>query len=205
MTEKPWEQQVSLTDPRALRAYAHPTRMTLVGLLRMEGPFTATRAAELTGESVASCSYHLRILAKYGLVEEADPGGPGREKPWRATAAYTDWPNYSPDPAVASAAEALNAAVAENHFHRMMRALETRHSLPEKWQRAERHTDVMLYLTPEELTALGERFDAMVEEYADRAYDPELRPEGARRVSYLQVAYVAPDRAADTDRPGEEP
>ncbi|SHL01055.1 winged helix-turn-helix domain-containing protein [Actinacidiphila paucisporea] len=204
MTEKPWDHQVSLTDPRALRAYAHPTRMSLVGLLRMEGPFTATRAAELTGESVASCSYHLRILAKYGLVEEADPGGPGREKPWRATAAFTEWPNYSPDPAVASAADALNAAVAENQFHRLMRALETRHNLPEQWQRAERHTDVMLYLTPEELTALGERFDAMVEEFADRAYDPALRPEGARRVAYLQVAYVAPDRAADTERPGEE-
>src|SRR3954465_5821744 len=124
--KKQMRPKVELTDPRALRAYAHPTRMTLAGLLRREGPLTATRAAELTGESVASCSYHLRILAKYGLVEEADPGGPGREKPWRATAAYTDWPNYSPDPAVASAAEALSAAVAENQFHRMMRALETR-------------------------------------------------------------------------------
>jgi predicted ArsR family transcriptional regulator len=205
MTEKPWEHQVHLTDPRALRAYAHPTRMTLVGLLRQEGPFTATRAAELTGESVASCSYHLRILAKYGLVEEADPGGPGREKPWRATAAYTDWPNYSPDPAVASAAEALNAAVAENQFHRMMRALETRHALPEEWQRAERHSDAMLYLTPEELVALGERFDAMVAEFADRGHRPELRPEGARRVAYLHVAYVAPEQATDTDRPGEQP
>lgn len=203
MTEKPWEHQVHLTDSRALRAYAHPTRMTLVGLLRLEGPFTATRAAELTGESVASCSYHLRILAKYGLVEEADPGGPGREKPWRATAAYTDWPNYSPDPAVASAAEALSAAVAENQFHRMMRALETRHTLPEEWQRAERHSDAMLYLTPQELVALGERLDAMVAEFADRSHRPELRPEGARRVAYLQVAYVAPERA--TDYPGEQP
>lgn len=203
MTEQPWQHQVHLTDPRALRAYAHPTRMTLVGLLRQEGPFTATRAAELTGESVASCSYHLRILAKYGLVEEADPGGAGREKPWRATAAYTDWPNYSPDPAVASAAEALNAAVAENQFHRMMRALETRHTLPEEWQRAERHSDAMLYLTPEELVALGERLDAMVAEYADRGYHPELRPEGARRVAYLHVAYVAPD-ARDGDPGGEQ-
>ncbi|WP_329179016.1 helix-turn-helix domain-containing protein [Streptomyces sp. NBC_01477] len=197
MTEKPSEHQVHLTDPRALRAYAHPTRMALVGLLRLEGPFTATTAAELTGESVASCSYHLRILAKYGLVEEADPGGPGREKPWRATAAFTDWPSYSEDPAVASATEALNAAVAENHFHRMIRALETRHTLPAQWQQAERHSDAVLYLTPEELTALGERVDAMVTEFTDRTYDSALRPEGARRIAYVQVAYVAPEPIAD--------
>jgi DNA-binding transcriptional ArsR family regulator len=230
MTEQPSEQQVHLSDPRALRAYAHPTRMALVGLLRLEGPFTATRAAELTGESVASCSYHLRILAKYGLVEEADPGGAGREKPWRATAAYTNWPNYSEDPAVASAADALNAAVAENHLHRMMRALETRHTLPAEWQRAERHSDAILYLTPQELTSLGERWDTMVAEFSGRTYDPGSRPEGARRVAYLHVAYVAPESAApdtgapepvapepgapepgapepaaDRDRPGEQP
>lgn len=190
------DRQVQLTDPRALRAYAHPTRMTLVGLLRREGPFTATRAAELTGESVASCSYHLRILAKYGLVEEAPPG-PGREKPWQATAEYTNWPGYSDDPAVASAAEALTAAVAENYFHRMTRAIEARGTLPKRWQEAERFTDRYLYVTPDELTALGERIDALLAGYADRVNDPSRRPEGARRVPYLQIAYVAPEDPAD--------
>src|SRR6202034_4268220 len=79
-----------LTDPRALRAYAHPVRMKLVGLLRTEGPLTATRAAELLGESSGTCSFHLRQLAKYGLVEE-DGGGTGREKPWRATSMVNAW------------------------------------------------------------------------------------------------------------------
>src|SRR5262249_58052417 len=36
-----------LTDPRALLALAHPIRMSLIGLLRTEGPLTATRAGEL--------------------------------------------------------------------------------------------------------------------------------------------------------------
>src|SRR3984885_15977455 len=71
-----------LTDARALRAYAHPVRMKLVGLLRTEGPLTATRAGELLGESSGTTSFHLRQLAKYGLVEEAG-GGTGRQKPWR--------------------------------------------------------------------------------------------------------------------------
>src|SRR5258708_12496804 len=69
-----------ITDPKALRALAHPIRMSLIGLLRTEGPLTATRAAELLGESSASCSFHLRQLAKYGMAEKA-PGGQPRERP----------------------------------------------------------------------------------------------------------------------------
>ena len=180
---------IRLTDPRALRAYAHPLRMSLVGLLRSNGPFTATRAAELTGESVASCSYHLRILAKYGLVEEA-PGGRGREKPWRATARYTEWPEYSEDATVAEAAGALSAAVAELHFERVSRSMENRHALPKEWREAEQFSDSLLHLTPAELTELGERIDALLRPYEERASDPSLRPEGTRAVSILRMAYV---------------
>src|ERR1700721_1545187 len=36
-----------LTDPRALRAYAHPVRMALMGLLRTGGPLPETRDAGL--------------------------------------------------------------------------------------------------------------------------------------------------------------
>jgi hypothetical protein len=59
-----------------------------------------------------------------------------------------------------------------------------------------------VYLTPEELLELGERIDAMVGEYVDRGYDPALRPEGARRVALLNVAYVAP---VQPDQDGEPP
>src|ERR1700760_2785790 len=70
--EKTRERTVTrLTDPRALRAYAHPVRMRLMGLLRTEGPLTATRAADLLGEPSGPCSFPLRQRAKYGLVEEA--------------------------------------------------------------------------------------------------------------------------------------
>ena len=68
---------IKLTDPRALRAYAHPTRLALMGLLRRAGPMTATQAGERIGESAASCSFHLRQLAKFGLVEEAGGGRAG--------------------------------------------------------------------------------------------------------------------------------
>ncbi|MGW6539786.1 helix-turn-helix domain-containing protein [Streptomyces sp. NPDC055011] len=190
---------VRLTDPRALRAYAHPLRLTLVGLLRRHGPFTATRAAELTGESVASCSYHLRILAKYGLVEEA-PGGRGREKPWRATARYTEWPGYSDDPSVAQAADELNVAVAERYFGRFAQALEGRAGVSREWREAELFGDALVYLTPAELASLGERIDALLEAYADREGDPALRPPGARPVSFMKIAYLDPDGGTDEEK-----
>src|SRR6266702_5740249 len=105
-----------LTDPRALRAYAHPVRMALVGLLRTEGPLTATRAGEMLGESSGTCSFHLRQLAKYGLVEEAG-GGQGREKPWRATTTSTVWDAAAGDtPEVAAAAGLLSRVLAEQYF-----------------------------------------------------------------------------------------
>nr|WTB11986.1 helix-turn-helix domain-containing protein [Streptomyces antimycoticus] len=193
-----------LTDPRALRAYAHPTRMRLVGLLRTEGPFTATRAAELTGESVASCSYHLRMLAKYGLVETA-PGGQGREKPWRATARFTEWPNYSEDPAVAEASRALETAAAERYFELMTRAIEERPDLPREWQEAEHIGDNVLYLTAEELADLGEKLDCLLRPYEDRQGDPKARPQGVRLVQIVRAAFPLPRRSAGNEEASTAP
>lgn len=185
------EEELHLRDPRALRAYAHPTRIALVGLLRRKGPFTATRAAELTGESVASCSYHLRILAKYGLIEEA-PGGQGREKPWRAPVRFTSWPEYSEDPAVSEAARELSVAFAERYFSELTHWLERKDSEPKQWQEAARLSDMVLYLTASELKDLGDKVWELLQLYTDRLEDPERRPEGARKVTYVHFAH--PDR-----------
>jgi hypothetical protein len=72
----------SAPDPKALRALAHPLRWQLLDLIGSETTATATRCAEVLGESVASCSYHLGILGKYGYIELV-PGRAGKEKPWR--------------------------------------------------------------------------------------------------------------------------
>ena len=113
-----------LRDPRALRALAHPTRLSLVGLLRVEGPLTATRAAELLGESSASMSFHLRQLAKYGMVKAG--GGKGRERPWRATAMFTNLPEAAENPDLAVAADLLSSVIAERYFEDVIGWLEAR-------------------------------------------------------------------------------
>ena len=71
-----------------LRALAHPRRMEIIDLLIAEGPLTASQCATRLSDSAASCSYHLRQLARFGFVEEAEGGrgteptlalGPGRK------------------------------------------------------------------------------------------------------------------------------
>ncbi|MEO3810851.1 helix-turn-helix domain-containing protein [Sphaerisporangium sp. B11E5] len=80
-----------VTDPRALKAVAHPLRGRLLGALRVEGPATATELAAKFGESSGSTSYHLRQLARYGFVEEDPERRDARERRWRAIHRYTAW------------------------------------------------------------------------------------------------------------------
>jgi DNA-binding transcriptional ArsR family regulator len=89
------------TDVEALRAFVHPLRLRLLGLLRTDGPATATDLARRVGESSGSTSYHLRQLARFGFVED-DPDQPGgRQRRWRATAPGTriDVAGFVSDPA----------------------------------------------------------------------------------------------------------
>ena len=69
-----------------MRALAHPVRLALLEALTDAGQLTATEAGERVGESPANTSFHLRQLAKYGFVEEAE-GGTGRRRPWKLRAA----------------------------------------------------------------------------------------------------------------------
>jgi DNA-binding transcriptional ArsR family regulator len=186
--DAPGRTVVRLTDPRTLRAYAHPVRLALIGLLRTEGPLTATAAGELLGESSGTCSFHLRQLAKYGLVEEA-AGGTGREKPWQATAQLTDVPVATDDPKLAAAGVELRTVLAEQYFAGLARWLASSPKEPPQWQEAAEFGDRLLYLTAAELTRLGAQVNALLDEYLDRLAQPELRPDGARRIKYVMVAF----------------
>jgi predicted ArsR family transcriptional regulator len=171
---------VELTDPRALRALAHPTRMRLVALLRSQGPLTATQAGELVGESAASCSFHLRQLAKWDLVEEAG-GGRGRERPWRATARHTRWSAETPETAAASSA--LSGIVVRQQLDELLAWYERRPEEPAEWRAAQHWSDTVLNLTPAELKELGSRVWELL-----RSYEGEPR-EGTRPVVALFAAH----------------
>jgi hypothetical protein len=203
MTERDARSVKRMTDPRALRALAHPLRLALLGLLRSEGPLTATRAGELLGESSASCSFHLRQLAKYGMVEEAG-GGRGRERPWRATAMFTDVPTVTDSPELAAASGLFRSIVAERYYEQTVSWLEARAGEPAEWQQAALFGDVLVYVTAAELAELGEQVDQLLDRYIDRMTRPELRPPGARLVSYIQVAAPHQGPGRSRHRPAGE-
>ncbi|MCW2929591.1 MAG: hypothetical protein JWM19_553 [Actinomycetia bacterium] len=177
-----------LTDPKALRAYAHPVRMKLIGLLRTRGPLTATQAARLTGESSGTCSFHFRQLAKYGLVEEAD-GGTGRERPWRATTLYTSVEDDADDPASVAAGTLVRSVLVNMYFERVSRWLDMRGQVAAPWRDAALFGDRFIYLTAGELTELGAKIEELVEMYAEREVRPEARPQDARMISMLLFAF----------------
>src|SRR5215471_3448657 len=75
---------MEISDPKTIRALAHPLRLDLLQLLGSSGPATAAQCGRVLGVSQASCSFHLRQLAKYGFVEDVGPGRDRRERQWRA-------------------------------------------------------------------------------------------------------------------------
>jgi DNA-binding transcriptional ArsR family regulator len=184
----PKERSIKLTDPRALRAVAHPTRLELMGQLRRGGPLTATQAAELIGESPASCSFHLRQLAKYGLVEEAG-GGRGRERPWQATAIFTEWGARGPSRESEEAGAMLSRVVVERYFEEAVKWLERHTSEPEEWAEAAVLGDSILYLTAEELVEFDAKVRDLVAPYMERLEDPSRRPQGSRAVNFIRLSF----------------
>jgi hypothetical protein len=178
--------------------------MALMALLRLDGPQTATMAAEAIGESVASCSFHLRQMAKYGLLEQAG-GGHGREKPWKATAAFTEWDtDDAQSPAAAAAVQALQLALAGQYHELAARWLQAQSGESAQWREAAHFGDTLLHLTARELQDLGRKIDKLVEPYLERSDDASTRPAGSRPVMFVHQAFpillTSHDGQQDTDR-----
>ncbi|HEX8629120.1 MAG TPA: helix-turn-helix domain-containing protein [Catenuloplanes sp.] len=193
--------EVKLTDARTLRGYAHPLRMALVGLLRRAGPLTATQAAEQLNESVPSCSFHLRQLAKYGLAERVE-GADARERPWRATAMTTSWDNVPDDPATRAAANQLNSVILNHYLARAQAFLAERENEPAEWQALTGFGDTLVYLTASELAEVGRKVEALLAEFDERGTDPATRPAGARAIGLIHLVLPMPQTPAPSDRHG---
>jgi len=186
------ERTIEVTDPRAMRAYAHPVRMALLGLLRTHGPMTASQAAERLGESSGTCSFHFRQLAKYGFVEEAG-GGRGRERPWRATATFTSWSSTSADPELADAEQHLNLVVLQRYFDQITRWLADRGKEAPEWKRLFGFGDLQIPLTQDELERLQRDVEALVRPYIARITGEADAPEGARHVRFVHFEFPDPE------------
>jgi DNA-binding transcriptional ArsR family regulator len=161
-----------------MRALAHPTRLALLDHLHEAGQATATECAAVVGDSPSSCSYHLRALARWGFIE-AGSGGFGRERPWRPTATRIEFASDGLESSV------LRDELVGRQQHRVRDALRHEHELPRRWRTAAQTSSATLELTASELEELGERFEALLDEYRARA-----GRRGSRRI-VLSFAAVA--------------
>jgi DNA-binding transcriptional ArsR family regulator len=186
----PFDRPRQLTDPKAMRAMAHPVRLALIQEINDAGSLTATEAAERVGESPSNCSFHLRQLAKYGFVEEA-PGGKGRQRPWRAVHTGFSMTDVHEDPETSLAAGALARVVTDRWLERARAGLEQRQYTPEEWRRVTGTDQMTLYVTPDEMKALNDELLEILGRYRDRIADPAKRPEGSRAVEHVSFYYVA--------------
>jgi DNA-binding transcriptional ArsR family regulator len=82
--KKTRNKRLVITDPRAIRALAHPARQRIIDELYSGRVLTATECAELAGLTPSATSYHLRALERWGIIERAEASADGRERPWRA-------------------------------------------------------------------------------------------------------------------------
>ena len=122
------------------------------------------------GETPANCSYHLRQLAKVGLVAR-DEAGNGRERPWRSV--YTGLDLHpavdDPDPEVVTAARATRAALAnaeiEEHARLARQYLRLERRAPKEWHDAATMASYSLRLTADELAGLVQALDAAIRPY----------------------------------------
>jgi hypothetical protein len=205
------EEELIVSDPKAMRALAHPVRIALLELLSIAGTLTATQASEALGESPANCAFHLRTLAKYGFVKEAG-GGRGRERPWTvARRSIRISSTEQSDPQVALAAEALGQVWLTRWLDRARRVFGTSARVP-GWEHATKWMRNDVFLTAEEAEQLTQDMMRLVDRYKDRESDPSLRPAGAIPVEYSLFTFPitefgrlgAPGEAAG-DAPGDAP
>ena len=173
-------------DPQVLRAIAHPLRTQLLGLLRLDGPSTASRLAERVGESSGVTSYHLRQLEQYGFVAELEGHGTARERWWQAQHRFTNWePDELADQPGGLEANAAMQRLQIETWGRELRAwTEAAGTHGRDWAAVAGLSDHVLQLTPAQTRQLLEELYAVLDRWS------EVEPsQGAAQVNVFTAAF----------------
>lgn len=195
-------------DARSVRALAHPLRLKILGILRTEGPATASTLASRLALNTGATSYHLRQLAAYGFIVEDSGRGSARQRWWRAahTVTYFDREALSSD----ETGEGFIRSVGQIYSERIQASIDGYATLPEEWRQAFHLSDVVLRLTPAETRRLTTELLEVLRRY--RRHEPDSAepvPPAAIPVSVqfqalphvhaLAEAERDPETAPDTD------
>lgn len=191
----PTERRREVTDVRALRALANPVRYRIFGHLMAVGPQTASECAAVVGATPSNCSYHLRELARFGLVERVEDGADdGRERPWRTSGtgfSYRAGDTERPDPAARQANLLLAHVGVADDAALAHAAIDAHEDLDPAWRDAEASSTYGLRVTADELTAITAAVDAVLRPYIGLTRD--VPPPDARPVHASFRAFLRPD------------
>lgn len=170
------------SDPRGLRAVAHPVRLDLLELLQRDGPLTASRCAEQLGLSAKVCSYHLHLLGKYGLIEETGDGK-GRARPWRVGARGISYVHRASESAgTARTADEFARTMLSRDVRRVEEFIQRRRDLPKTWRNVSTMSSNPLRLNARQLRDFGRELIAVLDKYRG------LQDTGARPIHVAMYA-----------------
>ncbi|MFL6061259.1 MAG: ArsR/SmtB family transcription factor [Marmoricola sp.] len=187
--------------PEGLKALSHPGRLRMLGLLRSEGPATATTLAVRLGLNSGATSYHLRQLEKHGFVVEDTERGNARDRWWRAAHQSTQTQDADmTTPEDHDTYDAYLQAVTMFQRDRIQRSMEERRYLPIGWRDAGDMSDWSLRLSPERAEALVREIHALL----DGVEEDDEDVEGAAPFILNLNAYVRPGAVELGEGPGEE-
>ena len=181
-------------DAASLKALAHPLRVQIMRALDLREQMSVTSLAAELGETTGAVSYHLRQLARHGLVEEGDPEAPEEGRPavgrrrrmWRMAVdeIHISGNAFLTDPDTKEAAGFLLREFEAGRSRRLAHWFATSTTWPEEWQNASSDMDGTLTLDPAQTRALADELKAVIDRFR------ELPPgAGARHVDVQYAVY----------------
>ena len=194
---------VTLTDPVAVRALAHPARLAVIDALYSGDVLTATQCASLAGISPSAMSYHLRALEKHGIVVRAEPTGDGRERPWMRAGDTLRSDLSAAGVGAAAAADALlgHAMAVDHERLRSAVSADMAEGPDGPWSHTTTYNRDRLLLTADEARDLTARIGDLVAAYlVERRRDSP--PEGALEFAFSFLLAREPATAPGGRPPG---
>jgi DNA-binding transcriptional ArsR family regulator len=189
--------------PQQLRALTHPTRLRMLGMLRVDGPATATSLAARLGINTGQTSYHLRQLAQHGFVVDDEERGNGRERWWRAAHQSTLTRTVSDVPQDQEAMDAYMQTVAVIYTQQLQAAVEEAPLLPREWRDASTLSDYHVHVTARHAEALTTQMhELFMNLHEAEDDDPDAVDFVFQFQAFPRPGHVGPAPELDDSRPG---
>lgn len=168
-------------DAAALKALAHPLRVRMYDLLGDHGSATASQLADQVGESSGTTSYHLRLLAKHGFIEEDTERGNKRDRYWKVRGYNLDASSLLDDPDTAADFRVATSELWRTYARQIETWFRTAERWGSTWMTSSVSSMMRFDATPEELVALREEVMDVIGRHVE-AIEGRETPEGSARV-----------------------